>query len=566
MKFTYTLLLCFLALCLSACGGGSSANTPAPNYPQTPSPPPVVDETEAPEQTEVPGETVMPDESEVPEEENAPDETEASEEVEAPEVPEETEVPDESEVPEETEAPEEVEAPEESGVPEETEVPEESGVLEETEVPEESGVPEESEIPEEVESPEEPEIPEETSKDWLVLIEEDPTAKSHGRLQEIYDGAVDTRYHGSTEFADITPEAAQAYFKILKGDPVYPIYNLGYTRDDFALKTWETLYDFERSQACRLSGLIDLIARASGNQAIVAVQYQNCLKEQYSWGHINGSGALYLEDRSNGVWLADRYNFTQFYNSISTSYDGQSMEVTGYFNQAFKAPESADIGFNGKEVFLFTYPSTGKQFVKYVTFEYVSLPDDKHWINAGFLMIDTLGKVNYTSNRLHESLLEPYRTTIFSGRNNAQARLNYLSGAVELLLDSDGDGFFEAGQYFQDDFYFFHNDFSENPVVPVAEMNRPPRVLTPYVYLQYFDEDPVSFNLSYRDFDTPEENLQITAYWEINGVPLIDFHERVLPADRTSVGDKVSFYFEVFDGTHRVRSGRVNVLIYGPFE
>lgn len=71
----------------------------------------------------------------------------------------------------------------------------------------------------------------------------------------------------------------------------------------------------------------------------------------------------------------------------------------------------------------------------------------------------------------------------------------------------------------------------------------------------------VEITLNYQDLDTAEEDLSISVFWSINYEPLTGFNELTLPSDRTSAGDEISFYYEVFDGDHRARSETVDITI-----
>jgi len=278
----------------------------------------------------------------------------------------------------------------------------------------------------------------------------------------------------------------------------------------------------------------------------LTLRYNNC-ENEYNWV-MSGSVAVTVTALSD-----QEVAYTVNFGGLSWNFEGQSVAIYG--TQTHRERE--------------TNTSYVVETTQYLTFDMgeVSMrmdsqSDISYSFNTGEISFDLsgdlffsdAGKVNlvFASNDgLPPNSYDGLLTLVADSTVTVQVQDSHLL----INKDADNDGTMDTGTYLASWYALMFDDLSGTELVSLDILSRPPQVYgVDWYFYEVLATTPVEVSPGYYyDPDTPEDELDITYNWYINGVLVEDQHSTVLPAGLVVHNDILEVAMVVSDGANRIQ-------------
>lgn len=354
-------------------------------------------------------------------------------------------------------------------------------------------------------------------------------------------------YTGQTTDAALTPEFIQRVVLDMFGEIDQTPVNIPSIADEDFTSEVGSDGNVNATFMCNNGGTVTYDGKVDNDfLGNLTLRYNNC-ENEYNWV-ISGSVAVTVSALSD-----QEIAYTVNFGGLNWNFAGQSVAIYG--TQTHRETE--------------TNTSYLVETTQYLTFDMgeVSMrmdsqSDISYSFNTGEISFDLsgdlffsdAGKVNlvFASNDgLPPNSYDGLLTLVADSTVTVQAQDS------DLLInkDADNDGTMDTGTYLASWYALMFDDLSGTELVSLDILSRPPQVYgVDWYFYEVLATTPVEVSPGYYyDPDTPEDELEITYNWYINGVLVEDQHSTVLPAGLVVHNDILEVAMVVSDGANRIQ-------------
>lgn len=306
--------------------------------------------------------------------------------------------------------------------------------------------------------------------------------------------------------------------------------------------------DINAKVACDVSGSLNYKGKLnSDGLGNVSIEFDRCKSRDNSV--TTGNFAIAIKSVLENDFKLDIY-----FDNVTWTQGGSPISVTGFYG----IKESNDYvgGYKYSFDIDLVYNFANKQYVYQLASSTQSDGATASESLQGDYFVSDIGKVAIKTELVGTNFFGG--KIIFSGSNQTALEFNHHVGSalIKYTQDSDNDGVYDVGTYFNDLYDLISADVSKKLLVSLDTLSLPPVAYSPWgnTYNVYTYTPLMVTAGSYSDPDTPIEQLQISYRWYINGVLVEGQNSNILPAYIAVYGDDVKVSMVVFDGSNFVES------------
>ena len=391
---------------------------------------------------------------------------------------------------------------------------------------------------------------------YLSVIAE-PANYTQEQLNTAYGKKIEADYSGSTDVASLDIASAQSFYKQAFGSEA--IYSIGLGRD----KIGNLLVYGNVNEQVHCDGGGSVAASGSYDAtkvSTITLNYEHC-NEYYEARDVKGIQTIKVNSNTQ-----TRTEFTVYMNEIEfqNSINDTRYKATGYTYSYIN--NAMDDGGNFEAKFrrhlVFTSLTNQEQLAIESDFSYTYFPREERSVQGekGIIRDSNLGEVSYEFDKINDYYNGDVEEYVLTGDTAIKLeRVGY--GAVKFLVDDNKDGDYELGAYVGSFDTFETLQATDINLVAIDDMTLPPVADMPRV-LSYQPKTSDALEVSagyYHDEDTPNEELNYSFRWYVNGVLVEGETSNVLPPYIAVFGDEVKVTMVVSDGRNITESYPVEI-------
>ena len=354
-------------------------------------------------------------------------------------------------------------------------------------------------------------------------------------------------YTGQTTDAELTPEVIQRVVLDMFGEIGQTPVNIPSIADEDFTSEVSSDGSVNATFMCNYGGTVNYDGKVDGDfLGNLTLRYTNCENEN-DWV-MSGSVAVTVTALSD-----EEIAYTVNFAGLNWTIEGQSVAIYG--TQTHSETET-NTNYAVETTQYLTF-DMGEVSLRMDSQSDISYSFDTGVVNfdlSGDLYFSDAGKVNlaFTSN----DGLPPYS---YEGLLTliADTTVTVQIEESNLLVnqDIDNDGTMDTGTYLASWSALMFDDISNVDLVSLDILSRPPQVYgVDWHFYEVLATTPVQVSPGYYyDPDTPEEELEISYNWYVNGVLLEDQHSNVLPAGIVVHNDTLEVAMVVSDGANHIQ-------------
>ena len=354
-------------------------------------------------------------------------------------------------------------------------------------------------------------------------------------------------YTGQTTDAALTPEFIQRVVLDMFGEIDQTPVNIPSIADEDFTSEVSSDGSVNATFMCNYGGTVNYDGKVDGDfLGNLTLRYANCENEN-DWV-MSGSVAVTVTALSD-----EEIAYTVNFAGLNWTIEGQSVAIYGTQTHT-EAETNTNYAVETTQYLTF---DMGEVSLRMDSQSDISYSFDTGVVNfdlSGDLYFSDAGKVNlaFTSNDgLPPYSYEGLLTLIADTTVTVQVEDSYLL----VNQDIDNDGTMDTGTYLASWYALMFDDLSGTELVSLDILSRPPQVYgVDWYFYEVLATTPVEVSPGYYyDPDTPEDELEITYNWYINGVLVEDQHSTVLPAGLVVHNDILEVAMVVSDGANRIQ-------------
>ncbi|RPH15997.1 MAG: VCBS repeat-containing protein [Alteromonadaceae bacterium TMED7] len=354
-------------------------------------------------------------------------------------------------------------------------------------------------------------------------------------------------YTGQTTDAELTPEVIQRVVLAMFGEIGQTPVNIPSIADEDFTSEVSSDGSVNATFMCNYGGTVNYDGKVDGDfLGNLTLRYANCENEN-DWV-MSGSVAVTVTALSD-----EEIAYTVNFAGLNWTIEGQSVAIYGTQTHT-EAETNTNYAVETTQYLTF---DMGEVSLRMDSQSDISYSFDTGVVNfdlSGDLYFSDAGKVNlaFTSNDgLPPYSYEGLLTLIADTTVTVQVEDSYLL----VNQDIDNDGTMDTGTYLASWSALMFDDISNVDLVSLDILSRPPQVYgVDWHFYEVLATTPVQVSPGYYyDPDTPEEELEISYNWYVNGVLLEDQHSNVLPAGIVVHNDTLEVAMVVSDGANHIQ-------------
>ena len=374
-------------------------------------------------------------------------------------------------------------------------------------------------------------------------------------LKQAAESLISTRYSGLTSPAEMDVRLAQQAYQFLFNDSIFEIPNTANERvSDLADENGNV----DVSIQCYYQGTVSYSGKLdSDSKGHLSLVYDNCEQSENGFG-ISGSVAIIINELSD-VSL----DLSYYYDNLYWAIDEKQASLTGFSSLKLSTNNIGQVKTNNELNILFEIENSQQLHFNgqiSINQQVYNSPLDI----TGELYIGDEGKISISMDEVFD--FPPY---LHSGKVNMEGNkrvsfdFDYLP-YIRYVEDSNGDHVYDVGTYFSSLNDLLTVDASNKSLISLEGLSLPPYAGRPsQQYHSTFDTTtPIEIEPgSYSDPDTPDEQLQISYRWYVNGNIVEHQYSNVLPAYIAVYGDVLQVSMLVSDGGSSIESEKLSITL-----
>ena len=364
---------------------------------------------------------------------------------------------------------------------------------------------------------------------------------SAAQLNSAGRSLANSNYSGQTTNAELTPALIQRVVLDMFGNLGETPVNIPSVADEDFTSEVSSDGSVNATFMCNYGGTVNYDGKVDSNfLGNITLRYTNCENEN-DWV-ISGSVAVTVTALSEQE-IAYTVNFA----GLNWTIEGQSVAIYGTQTHT-EAETNTNYAVETTQYLTFDMGEVSLRMDSQSDIAYSYDTGVVSFDLSGDLYFSDAGKVNlaYTSN----DGLPPYS---YEGLLTLVADTTVTVQAEDSNLlvnkDNDNDGTMDTGTYLASWSALMFDDMNSVELVSLDILSRPPEVYgVDWYFYEVLTTTPVQVSPGYYyDPDTPEDQLEITYNWYVNGVLLEDQHSSTLPAGIVVHNDTLEVAMVVFD-------------------
>ncbi|MBD1557252.1 VCBS repeat-containing protein [Vibrio sp. S9_S30] len=316
---------------------------------------------------------------------------------------------------------------------------------------------------------------------------------------------------------------------------------------------------FGKSFECGESGFVDINSTLDEQGlGTVSLDFNNCVTLERKTS-LSGVLAVSFNDKGERTYYVDNLNV-------------KGRKVTGYVRTHYSTFNESGFELYKETHLLYNINSSGRS-IKVSLTTFLHDPDDYGYEDLsaevnGTVWLGEFGKVDVSSRGLQGSYYPNFHEGSLSFKANDGVKLTFSNDYFTYQEDIDRDGSFDVGTHLSKVSGFQFALTQPIELYPLDLLTLPPAFTDIYASAP----TQLSYDLStatpivvdspeFSDPDTPQDELQLSYRWYINGEVVEGETTNVLPAYTAAYGDDVQVQAVVFDGTSSITSNWAYIVL-----